>query len=211
MQEIFIDDDFKGYSIDQIAIPDHYQKYLSKILIPKGLIIDRIEKLARIIHDDYENKKLHILCVLKGGDKVFGDLNKKLDSLNISKKSVPITYDFIRASSYKNAQSSGSVNLIGKFDELKDKEVLIVEDIIDTGTTLKKIKQEILKLQPRSLKILALLVKRIPEGNVLTADYVGFSIPNEFVVGYCLDYNEHFRDLPHICILNDNGKEDFKK
>ena len=87
MNPIIIEDNFKGYSLEELNIPDHYAPYLKTILIPNGIILDRIEKLAKTIHDDYSGKKLHILCVLKGGDRVFADLNKMLDSLNIAKKS----------------------------------------------------------------------------------------------------------------------------
>jgi len=211
MSSIIIDNNFKGYSLEELNIPDHYRPYLKNILIPNGLIIDRIEKLAKTIHDDYSGKKLHIICVLKGGDRIFADLNKMLDSLNVAKKSIPITYDFIRTSSYIDNKSSGVVNLMGKLDDLQDRHVLIVEDIIDTGRTLKKLTEEIKKLNPKSLKILALLSKRISKKSSINANYLGFSIPDEFVVGYCLDYNEHFRDLKHICVLNDLGKAEFKK
>ncbi|MFH1650213.1 MAG: hypoxanthine phosphoribosyltransferase [Candidatus Woesearchaeota archaeon] len=208
---IVIEDKATGFSAEQLPVPEHYIPFIECVMIPNGLIRDRLQQLAINVHDDYKGKKLHILCVLKGGDKVFGDLNKQLDKLNTSRSSVPITYDFIRTSSYENDSSTGIVNIMGELQDIKGRHVLIVEDIVDTGITLKKLKDEISRHEPASLKCLTLLSKRIGKEPEASADYVGFSIPPHFVVGYCLDYNEHFRDLAHICVLNEKGKTEFRK
>jgi hypoxanthine phosphoribosyltransferase len=209
---ILIPDQYQGYSIDQLSVPEHYRPYLKDVMIPNGLIRDRLESMAREVHEDYRGKKLHILCVLKGGDKVFGELSKQLEKLNAlsSKESIPITFDFVRVSSYHNDRS-GEIKITGDLERLQGMHVLLIEDIIDTGKSMTKLFAIIQQHNPASIKVLSLLTKRIPQGSTFTADYVGFSIPNHFVVGYCLDYNEHFRDLPHICVLNANGVEAYRK
>jgi hypoxanthine phosphoribosyltransferase len=212
---IIIPDNNNNYSIEQLSVPTHYREYLSNVMIPRGLIKDRIEKLAQEIHEDYQDKSIHLVCVLKGGEKIFADLTNSLHTLNsrYGQKSIPITHDFIKASSYINTQTSGSVNVSTdhkQLESLKDKHILLVEDIIDTGKTIVALKEIISKHNPKSLKVISLLIKRINHSNGFVPDYCGFSIPNEFVVGYCLDYNEHFRDLQHICVLNTLGKNSFK-
>ena len=210
---IYIPDGKSIFPIGKFAIPQHYSGYLDDILIPHGLISDRIEKMAREVHSDYQGKKLHTLCVLKGGDRVFSALSKFIEGFNSSSQglSIPMTYDSIRAQSYQNERSTGIVNLMGSLEDMNGRHVLVIEDIVDTGKTIKRLTDEILKFGPASVKVLSLLLKRTPKWNGFTPDYCGFSMPDEFVVGYCLDYNEHFRDLHHICILNEKGKEEFKQ
>ncbi len=213
---IIVPDGNQRYSIDQLSVPTHYRDYLESIIIPRGMIKDRIEKLSQEIHEDYQGKSIHIVCILKGGEKIFADLTNNLHTLNsrYGQKSIPITHDFIRASSYINTKTSGNVDIIAdtkQLDGYRGKDILLVEDIIDTGKTITALKDLILKYDPQSLKVVSLLIKRISRSNGFIPDYCGFSIPDEFVVGYCLDYNENFRDLQHICILNDAGKQAFKK
>jgi hypoxanthine phosphoribosyltransferase len=213
---IIIPDDNINYSLDQLSIPTHYHDYIEGIMIPHGLILDRVEKLAQEIHKDYQEKNIHILCVLKGGEKIFADLTNTLNILNsrYNNHGIPITQDFIKASSYINTKTSGQVNVTkdnSQLEQLRGKDVLLVEDIIDTGRTIKALTDLISEYSPNSLRVLSLLVKRIKESNGFTPDYVGFSIPDKFVVGYCLDFNEHFRDLQHICVINSKGIEKYKK
>lgn len=215
-EPIKIKDDDKGYSVNQLSVPAHYREFLDSIIISKGLIKDRIEKLAQEIHEDYEGKRLHIICILKGGEKVFADLTNSLHVLNsrYGQKSIPITYDFIKASSYINTNTKGTVSIdsnIIKNESIQGKHILLVEDIIDTGRTIAALKKIILEHNPSSLKVVSLLVKRLKEGPKFIPDYVGFSIPDKFVVGYCLDYNEKFRDLQHIGVLNSKGIEEYKE
>ena len=213
---IIINGNDDGYSIDQFSIPMHYVKYVDKVMIPYGLISDRIEKLAQEIHEDYQGKNLYVVCILKGGEKIFADLTHNLHKLNsrYGQKSIPLKHDFIRASSYVNTKTTGSVNIDKNLDQLENfrgKDILLVEDIVDTGKTLHALVKLIKQYSPKSIKVVSLLIKRLKESSKFTPDYVGFSIPEKFVVGYCLDYNEHFRDLPHICVLNSKGIEKYKK
>jgi hypoxanthine phosphoribosyltransferase len=177
-------------------------------LIPKGLITDRVEKLAQDIRQTYEGKTIHILCVLKGGAAFFHDLIEKLRLFHKYNTCdyVPYTFDFIKVKSYEGLQSTGNVEVSGAdVSKFKGKHLLLVEDIIDTGTTMAKLVPYLRSAEPASIRVASLLEKRNPDSCGFLGDFVGFSIPNKFVIGSCLDYNEIFRDLDHICIINDAG------
>ena len=207
-------DEKNTYALDVFTIPRHYHEFLDMILIPKGMIKDRIEKLARDIHRDYNGRSLILICILKGGEKFLSDLSHYLDILNSNDKenSVPFKHDYLKAKSYLNDSSTGTVKLtLSDFSELKGKDVLLVEDIIDTGETMQRIIKELKKHSPGTIKVASLLVMDTKKSNGYKPDYAGFIIPDLFVVGYCLDYNENFRDLSHICIINEKGKARFKK
>ena len=212
-QPIVIPDDFAGYSLTQFPVPGHYQPYVANVLIPSGLIGDRVAQLAREVHADYQGRELQLVCVLKGASRVFETLLTQLAALNTAAGpggSVPLAYDFLQASSYEGTASSGVVKRVGTPGDLADKHVLVVEDIIDTGTTMCALEEEIRQYRPQSLKVLTLLTKRIPGGNGFNPAYAGFNVPDAFLVGYGLDYNGRFRDLEHICVLNEAGRERFK-
>ncbi|XP_050418335.1 hypoxanthine-guanine phosphoribosyltransferase isoform X2 [Patella vulgata] len=220
---IVLEDDYTGYPLDMFCIPKHYEDSLEHVLIPAGLINDRIERLARDIIQDFRNEALTGLCVLKGGYKFFTDLLDKIKALNRnSEESVPLAVDFIRVKSYTRElecngahfikdTTSGDLQVTGidNLDHLTGKNVLIVEDIIDTGKTMKKLLEVLQKHNPKSIKVASLLTKRRPGDGVYKPDYLGFEVPNKFVVGYALDYNEYFRDLSHICVINQRGIEKY--
>ncbi|XP_023320940.1 hypoxanthine-guanine phosphoribosyltransferase [Eurytemora carolleeae] len=127
----------------------------------------------------------------------YNGYNVRVNSLNsnTSEASVQVSVDFIRLKSYENDQSSGEIKIIGldNLDSLEGKNVLIVEDIIDTGKTMNKLLNTLSKYKPKSVKVACLLRKRTPLSSGYAPDYVGFEIPDKFVVGYALDYNEYFR------------------
>lgn len=205
---IVIDDDAKGYHLEQFCIPKHYESSLENILIPSGLITDRIERLARDIVHDFSHEGIVALCVLKGGYKFFTDLLDRIKMLNRnSDDSVPLAVDFIRLKSYVDDHSSGEIEVIGgdNLENLTGKNVLVVEDIIDTGKTMLKLLDLLKSVKPKCIKVASLLVKRTDKSTGYKPDYAGFEIPNLFVVGYALDYNEYFRDLNHICVINKAG------
>jgi len=215
---INIPDDYEGHNTDLFCIPKHYEDSVGNVLLPHGMIQDRIEKLARDIFYDMLNQDkepLSTICVLKGGYKFFSDLLDKVNSLNSnhSDGSVQVSVDFIRLKSYENDKSSGEINIVGldRMESLEGKNVLIVEDIIDTGRTMKKLLYTISKLNPKSVRVACLLRKRTPLSSGYAPDYVGFEIPDKFVVGYALDYNEYFRDLMHICVISENGIQKYKQ
>ena len=167
-----------------------------RVLISKEDVEARIQALADQISREYEGRILHLVTVLKGGVFITTELAKRL--------TVPVTMDFLTASSYGSGTvSSGNVKVVqGLRESLMGKDVLLVEDIIDSGNTLKTLKAQLLQQEPASLKLLTLLDKpsrRTVEG--LTVDYCGFTVPDEFIVGYGLDYAEKYRNLPYIGIL----------
>uniref|UniRef100_A0A8C4YIL5 Hypoxanthine-guanine phosphoribosyltransferase n=1 Tax=Gopherus evgoodei TaxID=1825980 RepID=A0A8C4YIL5_9SAUR len=193
-----IGDDEKGYDLDLFCIPKHYVDDLEKVYIPHGLIMDRTERLARDIMKSMGEHHIVALCVLKGGYKFFADLLDYIKALNRnSDKSIPMTVDFIRLKSYCNDESTGEIKVIGGDDlsTLTGKVCLLL---------LISIFNFLLVL------IDSLLVKRTPRSVGYRPDFVGFEVPDKFVVGYALDYNEYFRDLNHICVISETGKQKYK-
>uniref|UniRef100_A0A8C9SP69 Hypoxanthine phosphoribosyltransferase n=1 Tax=Scleropages formosus TaxID=113540 RepID=A0A8C9SP69_SCLFO len=205
--------DWPGYSLDLFTYPEHYCGDLQSVYIPHGVIMDRTERLARNIMDDLGDHDIVILCVLKGGYKFCADLVEFIKALSRnSRKSLPMRVDFIRLKSYLNDQSTASLHIVGEEDLsfLRGKNVLIVEAIVDTGKTMKALLKHVEAFEPKMVKVAGLLVKRVSSGVGSFPDYVGFEIPNRFVVGYALDYNERFRDLHHICVISEQGKTKYK-
>jgi hypoxanthine phosphoribosyltransferase len=154
----------------------------------------KVKELAEVISDDYQGKDLLAVGILKGAFVFFSDLVRMIRT--------PLAVDFLIASSYLKSDSSGEVKLHYDIrEEIADKDVLLVEDIVDTGVTLNYIRERILMKGPRSLRICTFLDKSGRREVQVPLDYVGFSIPNEFVVGYGLDYDNKFRNLPYISIF----------
>jgi len=214
---IIICDDDPGCSIDQLAIPKHYVQFIDHVMISEGFVNDRVRKLAHEIHEDYQGKSIIAVSILKGAEKVFAQLTDTLHSLNETygpNMSVPVDHDQIKATSYTDNKSSGKPKYMfseGQLESYTGKHVIIIEDIIDTGATMDGLVKKILEYNPASLRVLSLLIKRLPTPAKFKPDYAGFSIPDHFVVGYMLDFNQKLRDISHICVLNSQGIEYFKK
>ncbi len=167
-----------------------------RVMITEEDVQKRIQALGEQISRDYEGKTVHIIGVLKGGAYMMIELSKRI--------SVPVTLDFMSVSSYgEGTVSSGNVKIVKDLDEpLEGKDVLIVEDIIDTGRTLSKLKKLLYNRNPASLRLCTLLDK--PDRRVVDdvqVDYCGFRIPDEFVVGCGLDYAQKYRNLPYIGVV----------
>uniref|UniRef100_A0A8I5ZX18 Hypoxanthine phosphoribosyltransferase n=1 Tax=Rattus norvegicus TaxID=10116 RepID=A0A8I5ZX18_RAT len=221
-----ISDDEPGYDLDLFCIPNHYAEDLEKVFIPHGLIMDRTERLARDVMKEMGGHHIVALCVLKGGYKFFADLLDYIKALNRnSDRSIPMTVDFIRLKSYCNDQSTGDIKVIGGDDlsTLTGKNTRILglvftfvimtdfkNDIIDTGKTMQTLLSLVKQYSPKMVKVASLLVKRTSRSVGYRPDFVGFEIPDKFVVGYALDYNEHFRDLNHVCVISESGKAKYK-
>lgn len=176
-----------------------YDKHIEKVLITKEEIEKRTAELAAEISRDYKGKKLIMICVLTGAMVFFADLIRKIE--------IPLEVDTIVASSYGTGMTtSGSVRISKdiKYD-ISGKSVILVEDIIDTGVTLKTLTQMLATRVPESLKVCSLLDKPSRRRVDFEGDYVGFKIPDEFVVGYGLDYAEQYRNLPEVCTFNPEG------
>lgn len=165
-----------------------------EVLINEAKLQKRIEELAIKIEKDYEGKEIVLLGILKGSVPFLWELAKRIKN--------DMQLEFIEVSSYEGTESTGKIKLnkdIGSSIEGKD--VIIVEDIIDTGRTLTYLKQHILEKKPNSLKIATLLSKPSRRIMKLDVDYIGFQIEDKFVVGFGLDYNQKYRNLPYIgCI-----------
>lgn len=165
------------------------------VLLSEEQISRRVEELAKEISADYKGIEPVIVCMLKGSVYFFSDITKKMD--------LSFSIDFARLSSYKSGTTSGQMESICKITtDIENKHVLIIEDIIDSGKTLNYFLKEIAKQNPASVKLCALLDK--PSRRVLPVniDYLGFTIEDKFIVGYGLDFNEKYRELPYIAELN---------
>lgn len=166
-----------------------------RVLLSEEEVDARIQAIGEEISRDYEGKQVHLICVLKGGSFFMCELAKRI--------SVPVSLDFMSVASYgSDTKSSGVVRIIKDLDEsLKDKDVIVVEDIVDSGRTLSYLLEMLRDRGPASLRLCTLLDK--PDRRVIhvNVDYTGFEIPDQFVVGYGLDYNQRYRNLPYIGIV----------
>lgn len=171
---------------------------LSSILLDEQTIQKRISEMAEELNRDYADDELVMICVLKGAFMFLADLSKRLN--------FRVAQDFISISSYGEAtKSSGVVKMVKDMEEsIRNRHVLIVEDIVDTGLTLDYLRRSLLMREPKSLKICSLLSKPARRKIDLGIDYLGFTIEDHFVVGYGLDYLSFYRGLPYIGILDPN-------
>ena len=169
-----------------------YGKEIKKILIAREDIAKRVAELGRQITEDYKGESVTLVCTLRGASIFFADLVREIEG--------DVEIDFIAVSSYgAGTKSSGEVKMIKDLSEpIRDKNVIIVEDIVDTGITLNYLKKVFLSREPESLKICTLLDKPARRKVDLVPDYKLFEIPNEFVIGYGLDYNEDYRALKDV-------------
>ena len=172
------------------------EKDVQEILLSEEQIKARIEELGKILTAEYADKNPVIIGVLKGVVVFFADMIRQIK--------VPCQIDFMGISSYRGTNSSGTMQV--KWDvsaDLKGRHVLILEDIFDTGNSLDYTYKHLMSKEPASIKICTLLDKpsRRKPGITLKADYVGFEVPDAFVVGYGLDFNEHYRNLPYVGVL----------
>lgn len=168
----------------------HVESYLSE-----EIVVNRIKEMGEQISKDYAGKEVHLICVLRGGSFFMCELAKRI--------TVPVSLDFMSVSSYGGGtSSSGIIKIVKDLDDsLEGKDVIVIEDIIDSGRTLSHLMELLGKRNPKSLKLCTLLDK--PDRRVVDVhvDYTGFSIPDEFVVGYGLDYDQRYRNLPYIGIV----------
>ncbi|WP_425803605.1 hypoxanthine phosphoribosyltransferase [Desulfitobacterium sp. Sab5] len=171
------------------------EEQISRILFSREELLKRIDELGAEITRDYKGKNLLILAILKGAVPFMADLIQHIK--------MPLAYDFMAVSSYgASTHSSGVVRIMKDLERSVDGvDILIVEDIIDTGLTLKYLKENLSARNPKSVKVVTLLDKPDRRKVEVKPDYNGFTIPDEFVVGYGLDFNEQFRNLPYIGIL----------
>lgn len=168
-----------------------------KILFTKSEIDNKVKELGEIISKDYKNKDLIVVSLLKGAFVFTADLVREI--------TVPVEIDFMTTSSYGYGQeSSGEVELVSDISSvIENRDVLIVDDIIDSGYTMLRVKEYLEKKSPKSIRICTMLDKPSRRKVKIDADYVGFSIPDLFIVGYGLNYEEHYRNIPYIFTFED--------
>ena len=166
-----------------------------RVMISEEEVDARIEEMGKQISEEYAGKEVHLICILKGSVFFTCELAKRI--------TVPVTMDFMSVSSYGDVTvSSGRVRIAKDLDEnLEGKEVIVIEDIIDSGNTLYYLMDVLSLRKPASLKLCTLLDKPDRRVKDVKVDYVGFTIPDEFVVGYGLDYAQKYRNLPYIGVV----------
>jgi len=166
------------------------------IMISEEELDAKILELGKKISDDYEGKCVHLICILKGSIFFTCELAKRI--------TVPVTIDFISVSSYGSGTvSSGSINIKKELDEsIEGKDVIVIEDIIDSGRTLSHLIPMLKERKPNSLKLCTMLDKPERREFEIQVDYNGFQIPDKFVVGYGLDYDQKYRNLPYIGVVH---------
>lgn len=171
------------------------EKYHIDVLIPEEEVDKKIRELGQKISEEYAGKEIHLVCVLRGGSFFMCELAKRI--------TVPVSLDFMSVSSYgSDTKSSGAVKIVKDLDDsIEGKDVLVVEDIIDSGRTLSYLLEMLKDRKPNSLKLCTLLDK--PDRRVIDVDidYTAFQVPDKFVVGYGLDYAQKYRNLPYIGVV----------
>ncbi len=177
-------------------------KKIEKVLISKEEIDSMVKRIGAQITEDFKGESVLLIGVLKGAFMFLADLVRHID--------LPIELDFMAVSSYgNNVRSSGIVRILKDLEtEIMGKNVIIVEDIIDSGLTLSHLKELLYTRKPKSISICAAFDKYERRVSDVQVDYIGMEIPDEFIVGYGLDYAERYRDLPEVCILVDSEGEE---
>jgi hypoxanthine phosphoribosyltransferase len=176
-----------------------YKEFLAEVLIDEKTLQKRVKELAQEINRDYAGKDLLLICILRGGIVFLVDLMRYI--------TVPLQLDFMAVTSYGAGvrQSGGSVRLsLDLKTDIRHREVLLVEDIVDSGNTIAYVLEFLQTRQPRSLKVCTLLDKEERRETSVPVHYRGFSIPNKFVFGYGLDLDEYYRNLPFIAVVDQN-------
>ncbi len=174
-----------------------YQNFLEEVLIPADELQNRIVQLGKEISEDYQDKNLHLICILRGGVLFLADLMRHID--------LPHTIDFMAVSSYGSGarQTTGQVRIaLDLKEDIHNRDVLLVEDIVDSGYTVASVLEMLATRHPRSLKVCTLLDKAERREVDVPIHYRGFAIPNKFVFGYGLDLDEYYRNLPFIGTVN---------
>ena len=178
--------------------------FLESVLISESCLQNRIRELGTQIAADYEKQELVLLGVLRGSVLFFADLARAIFNAQPPEtgRAVRVRFEFVQLMSYRNNTKLSGVELIrGGSDYLQQRHVLIVEDIVDTGRTLKYLCEHLWTLNPKSVKVCALLDKPTKRQVPVALDYIGFEIPDAFVFGYGLDHAQEYRNLPYIALL----------
>lgn len=184
---------------------DSYNEYLAEVLITEEDLQRRIDELGREISSDYQDEDLLLICILRGGVMFLTDLMRRL--------TIPHAIDFMAVSSYGSGvrESRGNVRItLDLTTSIEGRDVLLVEDIIDSGNTISSVLEMLKTRSPRSLKVCALLDKASRREVPVPIDYRGFNIPDKFVFGYGLDLDEYYRNLPFIGVVRPDKVSGFR-
>ncbi len=171
-------------------------KDIGKVLVSHDEIVAKCDELGKRITEDYTGKKLLVVALLRGAVPFLAELIQHIG--------LDLQYDFMDVTSYEGTDSSGDIRILKDLDtSVRGLDVLLVEDIVDTGRTLKTVGEQLMNRGANSLKIVTLLDKPSRRVVEITADYIGFEVPDEFVVGFGMDYNQRYRALPYIGVLKE--------
>lgn len=180
-----------------MQIPDDSKsRGVSRILVPEEEILNVIGEMARELDAEYQNDTPLMICVLRGAVSFMADLVKEM--------TIPLEMDFMAISSYGNAtKSSGVVRILKDLDEeISGRRLIVVEDIVDSGLTLQYLLDHLSRRDPKDIRVVAMVKKDKPDAIDVQVDRIGFTVPDEFVVGYGLDYQGKYRNLPYIGVLD---------
>jgi len=198
----------------------YYLKYISQVVVTGGSIVNRVDHLAKQIFLDYKGRKVYLLVVLKGAITFGNILQEKLHRIvdnNFEDTQTSFMFEYVTISSYFNDSSTGKINIKSDksiFESLEGKDVIVIEDTYDSGSSMSQLMTFLEQFNLNSLKVAVLFwkqnIKNLKYSENFLANYIGFVIPDFFVIGAGLDYNEMFRDLKHLCTISEEGKEEFK-
>ena len=175
-------------------VPPRWRKEIERILITKDMLAGRVRALGKEIERDFRDREMVVVSLLNGTVMFLGDLIRHL--------SLPLRLDFMGVSSYGKGTESGDLVFTKELRlDVRGRDVLLVDDILDTGRTVARVREKLRALQPRRIKVCVLLDKPSRRVEPVKADYVGFEIPDQFVIGYGLDYAEKYRNLPFVGVL----------
>ena len=204
-----------------ISISHNHSNYIEKIIVSEGLIKDRIKNLAQKIIKDYANETVYFLIILKGAAIFSTNLCDSLSEIlrYDNQNKMRFFFEYFQISSYLNKESTGDIKICTDLDilnKLRNNNVIIVEDIYDSGISMDKLIRFIeIEYTPKILKTCVLFqkmnIKNLKFESGSCIDYLGFLVPDVFLIGFGIDYNEEFRDLNHLCMINELGVEIFKK
>lgn len=198
-----IPDEPRDLDISNCIFPAEYEGHLDKLMIRNEEIMEVVRSLANQINKDYKSCRPVMICVLKGANPFYQHL---LDALQDCGQG--FYTEFLRVSSYEGTKSCGHVKIEGGLDWecLRNRHLILVEDVVDTGTTLAHLIPMLTeRINPASIEVCSLLTKRIGKPRKCTAKYTGFSVPNHFIIGYGLDFNELYRDMKDIWVISQKG------
>ena len=197
---------------ENFNIIKRYRECISSVLIPNDKIIARFDELAVDIVNYYKDRPFVILVILKGAVVAFGDLIKSITkAYENSEYENNLFFEFVQLKSYENTGSTGKVEIIvDQALDVKGKEILVVEDIVETGHTMRKLISHLKELQPKDIQVFSVMLKVGKTEFEFPIEFVAFLIPDKFVIGYGMDFNQYFRDIPHLCIISKEGIKKFK-